>query len=249
MGYRRSCSSTTPGARPGLTRTATLSCSPSRTGRGGTLIDRGRARLARRAAHSGSIGQYWLQAAIVAEHARAATAEETNWLRICQLYEHLLTVTRSPIVALNRAIAVSMADGPAAGLRLLEPLIEKLNSYSYLHAARLDIAARSATPCGASPPGGLRPRRQRRTACRVAARLDPRPPVADLHDEVREPGDLRRGRGLTSIKPQGEAVPGRGPGHGCGGIIRVSPPGRGTAASAPPRAPPRPRQMTTANCR
>ncbi len=98
--------------------------------------------LLRRAAHSGSVGQYWLQAAIVAEHARAATAEETNWPRICQLYEHLLTVTRSPIVALNHAIAVSMADGPAAGLRLLEPLTAQLDSYLYLHAARADMHRR-----------------------------------------------------------------------------------------------------------
>ena len=106
--------------------------------------------LLRRAAHSGSVGQYWLQAAIVAEHARAATAEETNWPRICQLYEHLLTVTRSLIVALNRAIAVSMADGPAAGLRLLEPLTEQLDSYLYLHAARADMHRRLGNTAAAT---------------------------------------------------------------------------------------------------
>jgi RNA polymerase sigma-70 factor (ECF subfamily) len=98
--------------------------------------------LLRRAARAGSVGQYWLQAAIVAEHDRATTAEATDWPRVCQLYEHLLSITRSPIVALNRAIAVSMADGPAAGLRLLEPLSRQLDRYVYLHVARADMQSR-----------------------------------------------------------------------------------------------------------
>ena len=116
--------------------------------------DRGRARPAASGRALGQLGQYWLQAAIVAEHARAASAEETNWPRICQLYEHLLTVTRSPIVALNRAIAVSMADGPAAGLRLLEPFTVQLDSYLYLHAAT--CTAGSATALPRPPPTGGR---------------------------------------------------------------------------------------------
>jgi len=98
--------------------------------------------LLRRAARAGSVGQYWLQAAIVAEHARAPTAEATDWPRICRLYDHLLSVTRSRIVALNRAIAVSFADGPAAGLRLLEPLSAQLDGYVYLHVARADMHRR-----------------------------------------------------------------------------------------------------------
>jgi RNA polymerase sigma-70 factor, ECF subfamily len=104
-------------------------------------IDAGLA-LLRRAAKSGSVGQYWLQAAIVAEHARARSAGSTDWPRICQLYEHLLTVTRSPVIALNHAIAISMADGPAAGLRMLEPLSGQLDGYVYLHAARADMYRR-----------------------------------------------------------------------------------------------------------
>lgn len=98
--------------------------------------------LLRQAARAGSVGQYWLQAAIVAEHARAATAEATDWPRICRLYDHLLSVTRSRIVALNRAIAVSFADGPAAGLRLLEPLVDRLDGYVHLHVARADMLDR-----------------------------------------------------------------------------------------------------------
>jgi RNA polymerase sigma-70 factor (ECF subfamily) len=104
-------------------------------------IDAGLA-LLRRAAKSGSVGQYWLQAAIVAEHARARSAESTDWPRISQLYDHLLTVTRSPVVALNRAIAISMADGPAAGLRMLGPLFAQLDGYVYLHAAQADMHRR-----------------------------------------------------------------------------------------------------------
>jgi RNA polymerase sigma-70 factor (ECF subfamily) len=95
--------------------------------------------LLRRAARSGSVGQYWLQAAIVAEHARAVTAEATDWPRICRLYEHLMALTTSPVVRLNHAIAVSMADGPATGLRLLAPLEVPLDGYVYLHVALADM--------------------------------------------------------------------------------------------------------------
>jgi RNA polymerase sigma-70 factor (ECF subfamily) len=106
-----------------------------------TEIDSGLA-LLRRAVRIGSVGQYWLQAAIVAEHARARTPAATDWPRICRLYEHLLTLTRSPIVRLNHAIAVSMADGPAAGLQLLSPLDVHLTGYVYLHSARADMYER-----------------------------------------------------------------------------------------------------------
>jgi RNA polymerase sigma-70 factor, ECF subfamily len=104
-------------------------------------IDAGLA-LLRRAARDGSVGQYWLQAAIVAEHARAGTAAATDWARICVLYESLVALTRSPVVELNRSIAVSMADGPGAGLRLLEPLAAQLGGYVYFHSARADMHRR-----------------------------------------------------------------------------------------------------------
>lgn len=104
-------------------------------------IDAGLA-LLRRAARNGSVGQYWLQAAIVAEHARASTAAATDWARICVLYESLVALTRSPVVELNRSIAVSMADGPGAGLRLLEPLAAHLDGYVYFHSAQADMHRR-----------------------------------------------------------------------------------------------------------
>ncbi|HEY3700862.1 MAG TPA: RNA polymerase sigma factor [Acidimicrobiales bacterium] len=105
-------------------------------------IDRGLA-LVRQAARAGSVGQYWLQAAIVAEHVRARSAEDTDWDHVCRLYDSLLDLTRSPVVALNRAIAVSMVEGPDAGLRLLERVGGELDGYVYFHSARADLHRRA----------------------------------------------------------------------------------------------------------
>src|SRR6185503_13464179 len=80
------------------------------------LIRRGLAALGRGEALGGARGPYVLQAAIAACHARARTADETDWARIASLYGTLATVTPSPVVELNQAVAVSMARGPAAGL-------------------------------------------------------------------------------------------------------------------------------------
>ncbi len=104
-------------------------------------IERGLA-LLRQGTRNGSVGQYWLQAAIVAEHANPDTAQATDWDRICRLYDLLFDLTRSPVVQLNRAIAVSMAHGPAAGLRLLEPLAAHLDGYVYFHSATADMHRR-----------------------------------------------------------------------------------------------------------
>jgi RNA polymerase sigma-70 factor (ECF subfamily) len=105
-------------------------------------IDRGLA-LVRQAARAGSVGQYWLQAAIVAEHVRARSAEDTDWEHVCRLYDSLLDLTRSPVVALNRAIAVSMVEGPEAGLQLLEGVTGELDGYVYFHSARADLHRRA----------------------------------------------------------------------------------------------------------
>jgi RNA polymerase sigma-70 factor (ECF subfamily) len=105
-------------------------------------IDRGLA-LVRQAARAGSVGQYWLQAAIVAEHVRARSAEDTDWEHVCRLYDSLLDLTRSPVVALNRAIAVSMVQGPEAGLQLLEGVTGELDGYVYFHSARADLHRRA----------------------------------------------------------------------------------------------------------
>jgi RNA polymerase sigma-70 factor, ECF subfamily len=105
------------------------------------LIRRGLTALARAVELGGAEGPYALQAAIAACHARAKTAAETDWMRIAALYGTLLERTPSPIVELNRAVAVSMAFGPAEGLRLVDELMNEpaLAEYHLLPAVRGDL--------------------------------------------------------------------------------------------------------------
>lgn len=84
-------------------------------------------------------GAYRIQAAIAAEHARAREAEDTNWTQIARLYEELLETRPTPVVALNHAVAVSMAYGAEEGLRLLGTLADDLDGYGPFHAARADF--------------------------------------------------------------------------------------------------------------
>ena len=107
----------------------------------GLLIDRGLAALARAESFVGPRGPYVLQAAIAACHARARTAEETDWPRIVALYDALAQSAPSPIVELNRAVAVSMAFGPTAGLELVDALATEpaLMAYHLLPAVRGDF--------------------------------------------------------------------------------------------------------------
>ncbi|MFL5505101.1 MAG: RNA polymerase sigma factor [Gemmatimonadaceae bacterium] len=105
------------------------------------LIRRGLAALARAEKLGGARGPYALQAAIVACHARARTAEETDWERIVALYDALAELNPSPIVDLNRAVAVSMAYGPALGLELVDALRSEpaLKAYHLLPSVRGDL--------------------------------------------------------------------------------------------------------------
>jgi RNA polymerase sigma-70 factor (ECF subfamily) len=90
-------------------------------------------------------GAYALQAAIAAEHCRAARADDTDWRAILRHYDQLERVQPSPVVSLNRAVAVAMVDGPAAALRLIEDIATggELDGYYLLHAARADLLRRS----------------------------------------------------------------------------------------------------------
>jgi RNA polymerase sigma-70 factor (ECF subfamily) len=90
-------------------------------------------------------GPYQLQAAIAAVHCRAATAADTDWQAIALLYDELARLTPSPVVELNRAVAVAMADGPAEGLALVDDL-EGLESYRFLHSTRADLLRRLDRP-------------------------------------------------------------------------------------------------------
>jgi predicted RNA polymerase sigma factor len=105
------------------------------------LIHRGLAALERAEALGGSRGPYALQAAIAACHARARTPAETDWARIAALYDTLAEVAPSPVVDLNRAVALGMAFGPAAGLELVDALSSEpsLKAYHLLPAVRGDL--------------------------------------------------------------------------------------------------------------
>jgi len=102
------------------------------------MIDEGLAIL-HRSMSAGGPGPYQVQAAIAALHARAPRAEDTDWPQIAALYRALESMTPSPVVRLNRAVAVAMADGPDAGLAMLESVGDALDRYHLFHAARGEL--------------------------------------------------------------------------------------------------------------
>jgi RNA polymerase sigma-70 factor, ECF subfamily len=108
------------------------------------LVRRGLAALERAEALGGALGPYALQAAIAACHARARTPAETDWARIVALYDALAQLAPSPVVELNRAVALAMAFGPAAGLELVDALTSErsLENYHLLPAVRGDLLAK-----------------------------------------------------------------------------------------------------------
>ncbi|HEX8752841.1 MAG TPA: sigma-70 family RNA polymerase sigma factor [Solirubrobacterales bacterium] len=128
---------------------------------------------------AGAVGEYQLQAAIAAEHDRAESSQDTDWRQVLGLYELLERLTGSPLVALNRAIAAAMVEGPAVGLEMLEPLEEPLAGNHRLHATRAHLlemageteAARSEYRRAAELTASL-PERNYLTV--RAARLNPR---------------------------------------------------------------------------
>ena len=147
------------------------------------LIRRGLRALERAEKLGGALGPYALQAAIAACHARAATAAETDWPRIVALYDAVVQLAPSPVVELNRAVAVGMAFGPAAGLELVDALVPEpaLKAYHLLPAVRGDILrklgrseeARAEFERAASLTGNVREREllQRRAAECAAERI------------------------------------------------------------------------------
>ncbi len=95
-----------------------------------------------REAIKGEAGPFAIQAAIAAEHCKAARAGDTNWPEIVRLYDLLEQLQPSPIISLNRAVAVAMAEGPEIALALIDLLASELNEYHLLHAARADLLRR-----------------------------------------------------------------------------------------------------------
>jgi predicted RNA polymerase sigma factor len=98
---------------------------------------------------SGPVGEYRLQAAIAAVHDRARTAEDTDWPQILGLYGLLERVTDNPVVTLNRAVATAMAEGPSAGLAVLETVDERLAGHYRLHAVRAHLLEMAGDTQGA----------------------------------------------------------------------------------------------------
>jgi len=101
-------------------------------------------KLVERAMRTGRVGKFAVQAAIAALHAEAPNADVTDWAQIAGLYDVLLRIEPTPIVELNRAVAVAMRDGPDAGLTLVDEILARgeLESYHLAHAARADLLAR-----------------------------------------------------------------------------------------------------------
>jgi RNA polymerase sigma factor (sigma-70 family) len=132
------------GARIGPTGEPVLLLDQDRARWDHVLIGRGLAALGRAEDLGGALGPYALQAAIAACHARARTAAETDWAGIAALYDALAQLAPSPVVDLNRAVAVAMAFGPAAGLELVEALTSEpsLEGYHLLPSVRGDLLAK-----------------------------------------------------------------------------------------------------------
>jgi RNA polymerase sigma-70 factor (ECF subfamily) len=107
------------------------------------LIERGIQHLA--AAHGGELSEYHIEAAIAAEHARASCFEQTDWTAIAELYDALGALKPTPVVALNRAIAIGLARSPEEGLRALAELPgrERLRTYPFLPAAEGELLERA----------------------------------------------------------------------------------------------------------
>jgi RNA polymerase sigma factor (sigma-70 family) len=132
------------GARVGLAGEPILLLDQDRARWDQLLISRGLAALERSQKLGGARGPYTLQAAIAACHARATGPADTNWARIASLYQELLEYSPSPVIELNRAVAVAMAFGPAAGLEIVETLTQEpsLKTYHLLPSVRGDLLSK-----------------------------------------------------------------------------------------------------------
>ena len=131
-------------ARTGLSGAPVLLLDQDRSRWDPLLVRRGLAALERAEELGGALGTYALQAAIAACHARARTPEDTDWQRLAALYDALAQLAPSPVVELNRAVALAMAFGPAAGLELVDTLVSEpsLKDYHLLPSVRGDLLAR-----------------------------------------------------------------------------------------------------------
>ena len=130
-------------ARTASDGSAVLLSDQDRAGWDRRLIQEG-LRLTASAFRAGPLGPYTIQAAIAAVHAQALTAEATDWAQIATLYDLLLEANPSPVIELNRAVAIAMRDGPGAGLVLIDSILKRgdLQDYQFAHAARGELFRR-----------------------------------------------------------------------------------------------------------
>ena len=157
-----------------------------------SLWDRGRIAeglaMLERATAAGPLGEYGVQAAIAAVHDQAASADATDWPRIVSLYERLEEMTGNPVVTVNRAVAVAMVDGPAAGLALLDEVADRLGPSHRPDAVRAHLLEMAGDPRrGCALPGG-------RSASDVGARA---PPPRDARRPPRDRAFLTLVRGTV----------------------------------------------------
>ncbi|MER5641382.1 DUF6596 domain-containing protein [Kitasatospora sp. NPDC002227] len=163
-------------ARTGADGEPVLLAEQDRTRWDRLLIHRGYAALARATEQGRPLGPYGLQAAIAACHARAVRYGDTDWPTILALYDRLAALTPSPVVELNRAVAVSMTEGPAAALALVDALAPALKDYHLLPSLRADLLVRLGRPAEARTELGraaalARNARERELLLRRAAEL------------------------------------------------------------------------------
>jgi len=162
------------------------------------LIQRGLAALARAQRLGQALGSYGLQAAIAACHARARTAAETDWVRIAALYDSLAQLTQSPVVELNRAVALSVAFGPAVGLELVDQLTNEpaLKDYHLLPSVRGDLLEKLGRMDPVLSIGGRQPWRAMTVSANYCgkrphgAKIRWGPPTRMRQRSVRESGPL-----------------------------------------------------------
>ncbi len=169
------------------------------------LIEEGQA-IVRRCLRRNQPGPYQIQAAINAVHADAPAAAQTGWLQITALYDQLIAVAPTPVVALNRAIAIGEVQGPAAALALVDEL--DLDNYHLLHATRADLLHRlgrdSEATAAYQRAAGMAPTPAERDFLRLggrASRSDARrhPPPATPKTSHPSPGWLTRGHGVPAV--------------------------------------------------
>ncbi|MEZ4495568.1 MAG: DUF6596 domain-containing protein [Thermomicrobiales bacterium] len=170
-----------------------------------TYIEEG-SQLVSIALANGEVGVYTIQAAIAAIHAAAPTPQQTNWNEIVAFYDLLIEAQRSPVVELNRAVAIAMRDGPEQGLTLIDDILERgdLASYHLAHAARADLLRRLDRPGEARvayvralefvalEPERTFPGTPPRVVVGLAARCRFRDPEFDYGDDDAAPREERR---------------------------------------------------------